>query len=290
MTYFGMVTTSKSAAYTLPALDSFFRRTGMKPGDRFLLIDNDGDFALPEGFPQVELIRPSRPRSFAANANDVIRRAGEAGADVAFLNNDIIFTPDWWPPLTGRDDALTLPTCNQNFQYAVEGLALKASLTLDDYAGREEHLLAAVDFHKSRMAPGVVFDEMRVNFYCFRLPHPVYSRVGLFDESYGTGGAEDCDYSLRTRLAGFPVLFVGGSYVLHFVGKSTWQNETAEQLRARHEKYMRRFREKWGDDLAALFVVDEHLEPVLERLGMTAAYAARDYRQMITECLVRRTS
>lgn len=285
-----MVTTRNSAAYTLPALDSFFRRTELKPDDRFFLIDNDGDFAVPERFARVEVIRPARPRSFAANVNDVLRRAGEARTDLAFLNNDIIFTPDWWPPLTVRDDALTLPTCNQNFQYAIEDFALRASLTLDDYDGRERHLLAAVDFHRGRMLPGALFDELRVNFYCFRLPPAVYDRVGLFDEAYGPGGAEDCDYNLRVRLAGFPVLFVGASYVLHFVGKSTWQNETPEQLRARHEKYMKRFREKWGDDLAALFVVDETLDAALERLGMGGLYAARDYRAMITDCLIRRNA
>lgn len=285
-----MVTTRNSAAYTLPALDSFFRRTELQPDDRFFLIDNDGDFAVPERFARVEVIRPSRPRSFAANVNDVLRRAGEARTDLAFLNNDIIFTPDWWPPLTVRDDALTLPTCNQNFQYAIEDLALGFSLTLDDYGGRERYLLAAVDFHRNRMPSGLAFNELRANFYCFRLPPAVYDRVGLFDETYGTGGAEDCDYNLRVRLAGFPVLFIAASYVLHFVGKSTWQNETLEQLQVRHSQYMKRFQEKWGKDLAALFVVDETLDTVLERLGMADLCAAGDYRTMITDCLIRRNA
>jgi len=57
MIYYGMVNTTRSSAYTLPALQSFFRHTPLGAGDRFFLFDNDADFELPSGFDRVEVVR-----------------------------------------------------------------------------------------------------------------------------------------------------------------------------------------------------------------------------------------
>lgn len=166
---------------------------------------------------------------------------------------------------------------------------IPVSLKYSDFKGYEEHLIAAAEHHRERMKSGVLFDELRANFFCFRVPLPVLEKVGYFDETYGTGGAEDCDYNLRLKLAGVPVVFVGESYILHFVGKSTWLGgETIEQLRDRHDKYFKRFTEKWGGDLADIFVTGGNMEAVLERLQLIEAYQTRDYEKIIKKCLIRR--
>src|SRR5207248_10955955 len=109
-----MVTMTKSASYTVPALDSFFQHTPMREGDRFILLDNDADFDLPERFAAVELVRNDRPRGFADNVNQILTRAAPAGADIIFLNNDIIFTKGWLSPLLATDTAIVVPLCNQH--------------------------------------------------------------------------------------------------------------------------------------------------------------------------------
>lgn len=241
MTCFGMITTRNSAFYTGPALESFFRCTELGPDDRFVLIDNDGDYALPDGFPRVELVRPEAPRGFAANVNDILRRALAMRTDAAVLNNDIVFTPGWWPPLTERQDAVVLPMCNQQVQYTIDDrVVFRAALDWDDYAGNEAALLAAADYHRVHTPPGTCRDELRVSLYCFRVPLPVLDRIGLFDESFGRGGGEDSDYILRARLAGYAVVWAGGSFVLHFAGKSTLAQRRAADRDRRARGALRR--------------------------------------------------
>jgi GT2 family glycosyltransferase len=292
MTCFGMITTRNSAFYTGPALESFFRCTEFGPDDRFVLIDNDGDYVLPDGFPRVELVRPAAPRGFAANVNDILRRALEMRTDAAVLNNDIVFTPGWWLPLTERQDAVVLPMCNQQVQYTIgDRVVFRAALDWDDYAGNETALLAAADYHRVHTPPGTYRDELRVSLYCFRVPLPVLDRIGLFDESFGRGGGEDSDYILRARLAGYGVVWGGGSFVLHFAGKSTWRSgEQRAETGGREERYVARFQAKWGRDLAALFLFGEAPEAAIGRLGLAEAYTARDYRRMVADCLARRAA
>jgi GT2 family glycosyltransferase len=292
MIYFGMVTTSNSRRYTSFALDSFFRHSNLSAGDRFLLIDNDGDFSLPESYPRVELIRCERPRSFAANVNSVMRQAAPVQADVVFLNNDIVFAPGWLAPLCAVDQAILLPMCNQHVTYQRGGLELKSEMDLEQYAGNEEAFLAIVAGHHADPRMRGFLRPMHVSFYCFRLPFLVYSRLGLFDESFGSGGAEDTDYRIRAYLAGFDIGVVAESYVLHFNGKSTWRGgETPDESRAREARYIDSFRAKWGDDLAKLFILNphwQHWERHAAAIGVEEMIKSGDYRQVINACLSRR--
>ena len=96
----GMVTTRPSHAYTACALASFFQTTPFGADDRFVLIDNDGTYGPPpDAWPQVTYLANPVPYGFAANVNQVLRLARACGADLFFLNNDLIFTPGWFAPL-----------------------------------------------------------------------------------------------------------------------------------------------------------------------------------------------
>jgi hypothetical protein len=292
MICFGMVTTSKSRRYTSFALDSFFRHTHLSAADRFLLIDNDGDFDLPESYSRVELIRCERPRGFAANVNFVMKQAVHAQADIVFLNNDIIFAPGWLPPLCSVDKAILLPTCNQHVTYQHGRLALKSEMDLEEYAGNEDEFLTVVAGHQADPRMRGFLRPMHVSFYCFRLPFFIYSQLGRFDEGFGIGGAEDADYRIRAYLAGFDVCVAAESYVLHFGGKSTWRGgETADESRARETRYVDLFRAKWGDDLAKLFILNphwQHWEKHAAAAGLLEMNNAGNYRWVVSTCLSRR--
>src|SRR5215472_2217461 len=149
MIYFGMVTTSRSRRYTLPALETFFRHTDLSAADRFLLIDNDGDFHLPGSCSRAELVKCERPRSYAANVNFLIQQAAAVQADVVFLNNDIIFAPGWLAPLCTTDQAILLPLCNQYVTYQRGGLKLEPEMDIEQYAGHEDEFLAIVAEHRA---------------------------------------------------------------------------------------------------------------------------------------------
>jgi GT2 family glycosyltransferase len=249
---FGMVTTRASAAYTLPALQSFFDHTPWQPGDAFLLIDNDAGFdnnLLVSSCAPVQLIVNPQPLSFAANANQVLRHAAQSNADAVFVNNDVIFTADWLTPVLSDAPAVVTPTSNQNYQYELDGLALKPVMTFEDYFGKESQLGMVVAQHRARHQGYV--EAYKTNFFCVRIPPQVYLVVGLFDTSFGMAGGEDDDYCIRAYLHGFRVLVAVESYLLHFGGRSTWSgNETLEQWRAREKNFIGIFQKKWGPTLS----------------------------------------
>jgi GT2 family glycosyltransferase len=290
MICFGMVTTERSRRYTVPALSSFFRNTELAPEDRVLLIDNSGDFELPASLSRVELIRYDRPYSFAANVNLAIRCAAKENGDVVFLNNDIIFTPRWLGPLGATNKAILVPTCNQQITYERGGLNLRLAMDWDEYAGREDELVAIAEAHSAHPQFRGRFTRLpHISFYCFRLPHLIHSTIGPFDEGFGFGGGEDVDYRIRGNLAGFDVAIAMESYLLHFVGKSTWlSGETEVETEAREASYRRYFSAKWGTDLARLFLVNAEWQQHAATLGVENMLKSGDYRGLIALCLARR--
>jgi GT2 family glycosyltransferase len=290
MIYFGMVNTSSSAAYTFPALKSFFRHTPMMAGDRFFLFDNNGDLSLPETFERVEIVRNPEPRGFAANVNQVIAKARDVGADVIFPNNDIIFTEGWLDPLMERDDAILLPLCNQFRLYDHGALRLEPTMDLADYLGKDADLDAIVAEHR-RTTQGGYAGALHMSFFCFRIPARIHAEIGLFDENFGRGGGEDVDYRLRAHLAGFSVAMAVKSYLLHFMGKSTWRGgESAAQIEARNQAYVGYFRQKWGADLANVFLFSSDWQRSVADLGIQDEIDRGDYSQAICRLLARRVS
>jgi hypothetical protein len=288
VTYFGMVTTAKSARYTGPALESFFRFTELGADDRFFLIDNDGGYAPPAEL-KLDYIANSAPMSFAANVNQTIARALPANADVVFLNNDIIFSPDWLPPLKARDDAILVPLCNQNVQYEHGGLVLKPAMDIEEYAAHEDDYLAMVAAHRADAAMRGMRHSLLIPLFCFRLPHRIMSVLGPFDEGFGTGGGEDIDYRVRAHVAGLQVLIAAESYVLHFGGKSTWRSgEVDPDTKERDNQYRRRLIEKWGLDVAALFLTHPAAQKKVHELGLGGLLRSGDYPQLTNLLLARR--
>jgi hypothetical protein len=276
-----MVTTRESREYTAVALDSFFRQTPLGPDDRFVLIDNDGGWSesgdpLPNDSRFDVLVNP-RAKSFAQNANEVIRRAHLLSADAYVLNNDIVFTLDWAGPLKVDLPALMTPTCNQNFQYRKGKLDLKPVMTLSGYQIGAEELPTVLSEHRA-LHPQTI-EAYKTNFFCVKIPPVVYRTVGLFDEGFGVAGGEDDDYCIRTYLSGFRVLVAQASYLVHFGGRATWAGpETREQWSARELNFIRVFKQKWGQTLARFLLWrdpsalsrDPSLQAVQQRGGIRA--------------------
>lgn len=289
MIYYGMVNTASSSAYTSPALRSFFRHTELGPSDRFFLIDNDGGYEVPAGFDRVEVIRNPQPQSFARNVNAIIRRAAEVGADVIFPNNDVIFGPGWLEPLMARDDAILIPLCNQFQLYSLDDFALQPTMDLADFEGREAQFDEMVRRHQTECVTHKYVGASHISFFCFRIPRRIYAALGLFDENFGRGGGEDVDYRIRAHLAGFDVCMAAESFLLHFMGKSTWRGgEAAEQTQTRNEAYLSYFRQKWGEDLARVFLFTGDWRTAIAQLGVQQMIDGGDYLGAIRQLLSRR--
>jgi GT2 family glycosyltransferase len=248
-----MVTTRHSHEYTAHALSSFFETTNLGPEDEFWLIDNDGSLerSLTAGLPRVQVVTNPAPQGFAANVNQVIRDARDRGADLVFLNNDVIFTPGWLSPLCVDLPVVLSPISNFQLPYRSPEWECGPVLDLPDYLGNREAFRQIVRSHRA-----VVHSyqpALAVPFFAVRIPHGVFTAVGNLDEGFGPGGGEDLDYCLRCHLAGFRVQFALDSYLLHFQGKSTWRGpESLEQRQAREQAWRQMFRDKWGSRLFEL--------------------------------------
>ena len=281
MKVFGMVNTRDSAPYTPYALRSFFEHTPLEAGDRFFLIDNDHSCAENDysKFSRLELIMNQQPLGFAENANQILRTAQESSADFFFLNNDIIFTPSWLEPLLSDRAAILSPLSNFNVPYKSETFECKRTMELSDFVGHEKDLAAICLQHKARLQG--YKSVLTLPYFAVKIPHAVYSVVGEFDESFGRGGAEDNDYSIRAILAGFAIEYALPSYLLHFVGKSTWAGaETAEETARRDRNYLEKFEAKWGAPLSQL-MIKNNLAVLDTAPELRARYEAGDFRGVI---------
>ena len=250
-----MVSLAASADYTHQALESFSKTTLLAPEDSFHLIANDHhkvEFPhILQRFTRVHLL--DNPSSFAENGNLLRKLALESGSDLYFLNNDIIFTPLWSEFLAIKEPVIAIPLCNQDLQYQEGNFKLEPAMDLSDYLGSEEAFEKIAKEHQQKTKG--VRQTLFSPFFCVRIPYEVLERVGEFDTSFGKGGAEDHDYSLRTILAGSGVYHSLRCYLLHFMGRSTWRGgESPEETKTRDGLYLKRFEEKWGAQLTSLCI------------------------------------
>jgi GT2 family glycosyltransferase len=220
----------------------------------------------------------------------MIERALGAGADLIFMNNDLVFGKEWLPPLLEGDNAIVSPLCNRDVQYAISAVipktghvshvfALSSVMELKDYEGNAACFDAIVESHR-RIGAGFT-SVLHVPFFCVRIPFAVLEKVGKFDEQFGNGGGEDYDYGLRAYLAGHEIRVVLSSFILHFQGKSSWAGgETKEEQRAREEQFFRRFIEKWGNDLFEL-VLRENTAMLSKAPPVNPERPAESFRECI---------
>ena len=259
---FAMVSTASSRAYTSYALRSFFETTGLRAVDSFVLINNDDpdfDDIVSPYRDHLSVITHSHPQGFAANANLMIERSLETGADLFFMNNDIIFTDNWLTPCLGYDRTIISPISNREVQLAGATLAVKsntvmhsvstdAPMQLSDYAASPRAFQALAEAN-SKSSSGLL-KLLVFPFFCVRLPRAVLQTVGKFDERFGMAGGEDYDYAFRAWLAGFDLQMALKSYLIHFWGKSTWSgNSPHERPISYNTEFMEIFRHKWGQPL-----------------------------------------
>jgi len=205
---------------TLACLDSIFQNRY----DRLavIVVDNgssDGSVqAINERFPQVQQVRLSENKGFAAGMNAGLRRALESGADQAFiLNNDTIVDPDCIPNLVN---------------YAAAEYGILAPLIYSYYqpdlvwaAGGQTHstLLERQDPWAGKPDPGQWPEKIDQDFVtgcAMLLSRQFLTTVGLFDERFQLY-YEDSDLCLRARRAGFKIAMIPTAKIWHKVATSS---------------------------------------------------------------------
>jgi len=186
-------------------------------GTETVVVDNgstDGSAdAVAERFPDVELIRTGVNLGFAGGNNVGIRRALDRGADwVLLLNNDTTVEPGLLDALAeaaaARPDAGLL-ACK--VLYADGDRLWYAGAGFDPYLGRSRHR----GFGEPD-TPGALDDTERATGSAMAVSRAAIEAAGLLDEELFLY-AEDLEWSLRIREAGFAVVYVPAARVRHHV-------------------------------------------------------------------------
>ncbi|MGA9116843.1 MAG: glycosyltransferase family 2 protein [Bacteroidota bacterium] len=209
-------------AVTLDCLASLRKST--YPHKKILVVDNassDGSAdAIRATFPEAEVLQTGANLRFAGGNNAGIRRALEEGADmVLLLNNDTTVEEDFLEPLVRRlaSDPLA-------------GAAGPRIVYHDDpsriwYAGGRINFWTGTASHRGIREPdGAPFDTPGETDYatgcCLITRREVLERVGLLDTSYFMY-AEDADWCLRARRAGYRIQYEPASRIRHKVSVSS---------------------------------------------------------------------
>ena len=285
---FSMVTLRSSLDYTYSAIESFFKNTQLKEDDEFLLIDNDGcELKNFYNNKKIKIIKNKYPLSFAGNANQSIDQALEKKKDLIFLNNDIIFTKDWFQPVNLNSKSISIPANNQIFPYVseCESLKIKPVMNLKDFNNSHELLNEIVKKHKEKYKLLTKAQSLLMGFFCFKIPNHIMNEVGHFDEVFVHGG-EDVDYRIRCAKKGYEVDFILDSYLIHFYGKSSWDGvETEEEIKKRDKKYTEAFLKKWGKEMTQIFILRKDFKNILIDKGLNEILKKGKYGDLIRKLL-----
>ncbi len=191
---------------------------------RVLVVDNgssDGSAAaIARGFPEVEVLALPENRRFAGGCNAGLARALADGAEAAMLlNNDTAADP-------GLLERLLLALAQDPRAGAAGPLICFADpLDVVWYAGGRCRPALGLAAHRGlrqydRGQYRAVEETGYLTGCCLLATREAWERTGLLDESYYLY-AEDADWSLRARAAGYRLLFVPTARLWHKVSASS---------------------------------------------------------------------
>ena len=191
---------------------------------RLVVVDNDSSdgsvSALGREFPEVEVLAQPENRRFAGGCNAGLRRALDEGADaVMLLNNDTEADP-------GLVEKLLLALAEEPRAGAASPLiCFKQPLDVIWYAGGRCVPALGLAAHQGlrrydRGQYRAVEETDYLTGCCLLATRAAWEGAGLLDERYHIY-AEDADWCLRARAAGFRLLFVPTARLWHKVSAST---------------------------------------------------------------------
>ena len=191
---------------------------------RVLVVDNASSDGSPQlvrdEFPGVELLALAENRRFAGGNNAGLERALAAGADaIMLLNNDVVADP-------GMIEKLLAALAEDPSAGAAAPLIYFAPPTDRIWyaGGRCRPWLAHSSHRAIRERDHGQFRSIEETGYltgcCLLATTEAWRKVGLLDERYFIY-AEDADWCLRARAAGYKLLFVPTARLWHRVSAST---------------------------------------------------------------------
>ena len=201
---------------------------------RLILIDNgsEGDTKRyleglkSSGAPDTQLIRNEMNLGFVKAVNQGLKIS--RAPYVCVMNNDTVPGPGWLERMvefaeTHRDVGLINPQCNGHNDKTIEKYAESLYVNKGKY-----------------------MEMNQCQGYCMLVKREVIEKIGYLDESFGVGGYDDTDYSMRAHKAGYRCAAIYDAYVYHRQHASFDKAGDREEWVSKNKKI---YYGKWGAHL-----------------------------------------
>ena len=213
-------------------------RDDVPAGTRIVVVDNGGDYELPEWAGAVSLYRPGRNLRWIGTANWAIATSFAESDDVCVvLNNDTRFSRNFLAaltaPLAELHDAAVVAACYDDFW-----LHQRASVIPD----------SAEHYEPTSVLRDVPFCDGTAIAFSVK----AMAELGPLDEAafprHGYGS--DIDFALRARAAGWRCVVTEGAYVSHL--RRVTMTRTGQTAELNRSEILTGLDAKWGNDWRAL--------------------------------------
>jgi GT2 family glycosyltransferase len=212
------------------------------PACRVIVVDNgstdDSVAAIRQEFPGTVLVETGRNLLFAGGNNAGIRKSLADGTDIIMLlNNDTVVDPGFVEALVRRlqSDSSVGVVGPKILYYAAPKTIWYAGGDISLWTGTMKHRgIRAVD-DGSYDVPGTMD---YATGCCLCATRAVWETAGLLDESYAMY-AEDADWCMRARKAGFGIGYEPSARVFHKISVSAGGHTSLYKLR---RKFLSNFR------------------------------------------------
>lgn len=178
---------------------------------------------------KIKFVQNKIPKGFAGAMNTGLKLADKDTDYYCFLNNDTVVTPNWLDEMLKAFDNPEVGCVSPTFS----GTSSRQSVEWND--GRE------IEY---------VYNPLGLIGVCFLIKKAVLDKVGQWDESFGLGGEEDYDLTIRISNAGYLLAIARKSYIYHYWGASFKEyfkddiNESTKFTRGQFKKLERKHKIK----------------------------------------------
>jgi GT2 family glycosyltransferase/glycosyltransferase involved in cell wall biosynthesis len=184
-----------------------------------------------------KLIENPNNLGFPKGCNQGIQAS--SGEYILLLNNDVIVTDGWLSGMleclnSASDVGIVGPmTNNISGVQKVQDANDESLDCLDEYARKFREL------NRYRRVPVT-----RVVGFCMLFERKLVEKIGLLDESFGSGNFEDDDYCLRAAIEGYRNIIAGDVFIHHYGSRSFIGNMI--DYNSAMSKNKKIFYEKWS--------------------------------------------
>lgn len=236
-----VILTFNQLEYTKKCVESIRRFT---PEDHeIIFVDNGSKDGTREWLRELvsrnsnyRLIENRENSGFSKGCNQGIRES--RGEFILLLNNDVIVTEGWLSGLlsclrSAPDAGIVGPMTNNISGLQRIDVDYKDESGINDFAKR---------FRETFMGRRIPL--RRVVGFCMLFRRELIDKIGLLDESFGTGNFEDDDLCLRAELSGFRNYVAGDTFIHHYGSRSFIGNRI--DYNATMGGNRKKFNEKWN--------------------------------------------